>query len=604
MAERTWVWRFDASPAAVWEVMADTARFNEAAGFAKHRIEERVAPGGHVRYHAEGRIGPFAARWEEIPVEWIAGQRFTHRREFRDGPLRSMVASLALFPENGGTRAEYRLEVVPRGLRGRMILGPFFAGAGRVFARLVADAQGFLAGARVTPFATAPVVFDRDRRSRVDAMVAAIEATPHGHGLAARLAAELTDGSEIDLAHMRSLALARRWGVANPRHVVELCLQAVKTGLLGMEWVLLCPRCRGAKVTAPALDRLPENAHCAACNIDYGRAFHRNVELTFHPAPWLRPIPPGEFCLYGPMTTPHVKLQQTLAPGERRTLDLALPHGAYRLRTLHPGEATDVDWQSGGFPEVIAEDGHTHAGAPAPAGQVRLHNRGAHAVTIVVEARAWVAEALTAHRVTTMQSFRDLFAEEALRPGDEASIERITLMFTDLKNSTALYERVGDARAYSLVRAHFAFLAERVRAYDGAIVKTIGDAVMAVFAEPADALRAAVAVQRDIDAFNEEHGDGPGEEAARIVIKLGLHDGACVAVRLNDRLDYFGSTVNMAARLQGESRGGDIVLSPALAAVPAVAAILAPFVAKREQAAIKGFAAPVSFLRLVPEAAD
>ena len=167
-------------------------------------------------------------------------------------------------------------------------------------------------------------------------------------------------------------------------------------------------------------------------------------------------------------------------------------------------------------------------------------------------------DALTAHRVTTMQAFRDLFAAEALRPGDEAAISNVTLMFTDLKGSTELYERVGDAAAFRLVRQHFAFLARVVRANNGAIVKTLGDAIMAAFADPADAVRAAQAIQEEVTEFNEASG---GED---IVIKLGLHGGPCIAVELNDRLDYFGSTVNMAARLQGESVGSDIVLSEAI----------------------------------------
>jgi len=173
-------------------------------------------------------------------------------------------------------------------------------------------------------------------------------------------------------------------------------------------------------------------------------------------------------------------------------------------------------------------------------------------------------------------------------------------MFTDLKSSTALYKRIGDTAAYNLVRDHFAYLAAEVRANDGAIVKTIGDAVMAVFAEPADAVRAAIDVQRKLGAFNDaRRADARGEP---VVIKLGLHQGSCVTVRLNDRLDYFGSTVNMAARLESQSAGGDVVLSLELAQDPAVRPLLEPFAAVRERAELKGFEGPVPFLRLTPEA--
>ena len=71
---------------------------------------------------------------------------------------------------------------------------------------------------------------------------------------------------------------------------------------------------------------------------------------------------------------------------------------------------------------------------------------------------------------------------------------------------------------------------------------------------------------------------------------------------LNDRLDYFGSTINMAARLQGESDGGDIVFSEDLAGDPAVSEILAGYTLSPESRELKGFDEPIRFLRLTPQA--
>jgi class 3 adenylate cyclase len=292
-----------------------------------------------------------------------------------------------------------------------------------------------------------------------------------------------------------------------------------------------------------------------------------------------------------------VVLQQTLAAGETRDVPADLPHGPYRLRGLHPGAEALAEWTSGGFPGLVVTAEGVAAGEASPLGTVRIGNSASTERTVVVESRAWVREALTAHRVTTMQAFRDLFATEALRPGDEVGVGHVTLMFTDLRGSTALYSRIGDARAYQLVREHFAYMAGAVRAQNGGIVKTIGDAVMAAFSDPADALRAALAIQGNVSAFNSAHGLGAEDG---LVIKLGLHGGPCIVVTLNARLDYFGSTVNLAARLQGESRGGDIVVSRALAEDPAVAPLLGDVPHEAESAKIKGFAAPVAYIRAMP----
>ena len=125
--------------------------------------------------------------------------------------------------------------------------------------------------------------------------------------------------------------------------------------------------------------------------------------------------------------------------------------------------------------------------------------------------------------------------------------------------STELYERFGDAQAFALVKEHFHIMERIVRANDGGIVKTIGDAVMAVFVDPRNALRSAVEM---IEAFDDL-------ETARklknsIVVKVGIHHGPCIAVTLNERLDYFGTTVNIAARVQGLSDGRDVMASGAM----------------------------------------
>ena len=375
-----------------------------------------------------------------------------------------------------------------------------------------------------------------------------------------------------------------------------MCLQAVKVGLLELLWDLLCPRCRGAKLTVESLERLPRGAHCNACDIDFGRDFARNVELTFLPAPAVRELSVGEFCRFGPCSTPHVKVQVSLDSGQAKTLAARLAPGNYRLRTLEIGGQTDIDYGGGAFPALIARAGTVAAGGPAAEGEIRLVNEEKRPRTLVIELRDWIEDALTGHRATIMQTFRDLFSDQVLRADDEVTISEVTLMFTDLKGSTAFYERVGDAAAYRLVRAHFAFLAEAVRQRNGSVVKTIGDAVMAAFPDAADALLAAREIQAGVTDFNRSSG---GED---IIIKLGLHVGSCIAVTLNERLDYFGSTVNMAARLQGESEGDDVILSQAVVADPEVAEILAPYELATETRAVKGFDEPITFHRLTGEA--
>jgi class 3 adenylate cyclase len=147
---------------------------------------------------------------------------------------------------------------------------------------------------------------------------------------------------------------------------------------------------------------------------------------------------------------------------------------------------------------------------------------------------------LTAKRLLSNQTFRDIYRSDTLDVDQGLKITSLTFLFTDLKGSTELYERVGDIVAYDLVRQHFRVLNEIVASQGGAVVKTIGDAVMATFPTPDRALAAALRMRDSVRALKKD-----------LLIKIGIHEGPCLAVTLNDRLDYFGQTVNIAARVQG-----------------------------------------------------
>jgi class 3 adenylate cyclase len=146
---------------------------------------------------------------------------------------------------------------------------------------------------------------------------------------------------------------------------------------------------------------------------------------------------------------------------------------------------------------------------------------------------------LTAKRLLTNQTFRDIYRTDTLDVDQGLKITSLTFLFTDLKGSTALYDRVGDIVAYDLVREHFRILHEIVVSEAGAVVKTIGDAVMATFSTPDRALAAALRMRDSVQGLKND-----------LLVKIGIHEGPCLAVTLNDRLDYFGQTVNIAARVQ------------------------------------------------------
>lgn len=150
--------------------------------------------------------------------------------------------------------------------------------------------------------------------------------------------------------------------------------------------------------------------------------------------------------------------------------------------------------------------------------------------------------------------FRELFGEDVLSAEESLDIERASILFTDIKGSTRMYSDLGDTTSYNVVRNHFKILFRNIEEEKGVVVKTIGDAVMASFRSPADAMKAALRIHND---FRAERLDPVGH----LEIPVGLHTGPAIVVNLNDRIDYFGNSVNMAARIQGQVQSHSIGFS-------------------------------------------
>ncbi len=300
-------------------------------------------------------------------------------------------------------------------------------------------------------------------------------------------------------------------------------------------------------------------------------------------------------CLLGQGAARHIKFQGEVAARSAKGFDLALAPGPYRFRTVEAGGEADSDiGADGAIPTLVARAGEIVLEQASSGNELSIRNETDKSLVFVVENRNWASDALTGDRVIAMPAFRRLAPEQLLRPGDNAEIGWIAIMFTDLKGSTEIYDALGDAPAYNLVRDHFSFLADRVQRNHGFVVKTVGDAVMAAFSRPDHAVCAALAIQDEVASFNSAR-----EGATPIVLKLGLHAGPCIAVTTGDVLDYFGATVNVAARLENQCRGGEVIVSEDVARDAETTAALMDRVQLEETAMLRGVSAPVRFVRIM-----
>ena len=392
------------------------------------------------------------------------------------------------------------------------------------------------------------------------------------------------DAPDGALCRINALDFAGRHGLDEERAVAAF-LHAARQGLFELSWNVVCPGCGGvldASATLKTVTR--EEYDCGLCASGYTPTLDEMVEVTFTVSPRLRRI-----AGHSPDTLAEADYYRQIFWGSGvdlpEDLEASLAEFTIDSIELPPGEKAVLSVQ---LPNdfVIVFDPVTHAtqfidvkGEPTRERQALsmvFNKAAATAATGTVEMRPgplrlalenrtdrrvlpalWIAgdplhhllgkrrPFLTAKRLLTNQTFRDIYQTDTLDPDQRLKITSLTFLFTDLKGSTALYERVGDLTAYDLVRQHFAVLNEIVAAEAGAVVKTIGDAVMATFLSPDRALKAALHMRNAMARINAERGNED------LLLKIGIHEGPCLAVTLNNSQDYFGQTVNLAARVQG-----------------------------------------------------
>src|SRR5438874_2318946 len=334
----------------------------------------------------------------------------------------------------------------------------------------------------------------------------------------------IEDAPDRDLCRINALAFAARHKL-NEEDVIAAFLHGARLGIFDMSWNILCPACGGVLDSGATLKTVKQAEYtCVLCAEDCEPTLDEIVEVTFTISPRVRRI-----AAHDPGTLPFIEyyrqifwssgvdlpddealakwIKETtldsleLSAGEKAVLSLQLPEGYVIVfdPVLHMSQHIEVTGkparESQSLSFVMTRD-HAPSGTvqmrPGPLRitlENRLNVRTLPAIWIVSDkVHELVSKRrpfLTAKRLLTNQTFRDIYRTDTLDVDQRLKITSLSFLFTDLKGSTELYERVGDLAAYDLV------------------------------------------------------------------LKIGIHEGPCLAVSLNDRQDYFGRTVNIAARVQG-----------------------------------------------------
>lgn len=532
---------------ALWTYLRNTDQLNRSIGLYPVSFEPDRDPDKKGHYRAVTKaLGLIPLRYEEFPFEWVENRYYKVLRVFESGPFRWISGGIRVKALDPGVELEVFADVEPRfriaGILAKVALHKMAIKDVIQFAKTFEDR--WLQKASITP-PKAEINY-----AVLDARAAALKSDFKQAELVNKLIDALKMLSDIDVTRMRAFTLADQWKT-DRFETLKMFLHAVKSGLVDMVWDVICPHCRAEASKDGKLAGIKSRQYCKTCGINFDVDLSELVEVTFKVNPGVRVARREIYCIGGPASTPEVGAQLRLEPGALREETLDAPFGATRVRCYPPHALKDVKIR-------ISDE------------QIKVENKANIGVLLAIEKEIWRKDAATAAMVVSMQDFRLLFPEESVAPGAEIAIGLVALLFTDLQGSTALYQQVGDAKAFDFVQRHFRFLIDKLAANRGGLVKTIGDAVMASFYAPKDAVAAAVAMQREWGAFMKKH-----SLPTSVGLRVGVHHGASIAINNDGKLDYFGTTVNMAARVESVSKGGDVVISAAVQSDPETASFLA-----------------------------
>ena len=585
----------------VWAICADTQHLNELLfGLSPTKVLSRTPD----RARLAGTFGAFAPEYDEIPWEFEAPRYYKSRREFVRGLLVSLETECQVDDDENdeGTRIRYttRWEGIHNTV-GRIASTLAVRKSRQAARRLENFLRNQHASANTTLLWPATNAQREAVLLRARPFATRLTADGSDDAVVERLLAALADLPEADAARLRPYELADAWALAR-KEVLSVFLNAAAIGLLRLSWDLICPSCEAATPFS-SLKELPEGIHCPSCDIDVHAAWETNVEATFSPSPAVRAVDRVVFC-HGSIANVSNRIAQVrVGPGEQRMLRVRLGEGRYEIRTPGPARPLRLEVAAGGFTEwhVLLEEkaGRLSFGDPAPTlGQgiltLCLENSTHEERRFQLAHRRTASRAATAADVTSLGLFRSLFSHEVLGPEQHISVGHTTLMFTDLVGSTAMYDRVGDARAFSVVREHFRLLEAAIQQHHGNVVKTIGDAVMAAFDESDDAVRAGLDCIRALRALRDPTGGDPN-----LQLRVGVHVGPCLAVTANGAIDYFGQTVNVASRVQALAGGDELIVSQAVFGTRAPHGVMPEeMLVARERCDVKGIPDPLTVFRI------
>lgn len=550
-------WQVDSSstPEQLWPILSDTNRLFKDLG--ELPVEQTNLTYKNRKGYRELTYEPLhrTDMWEEEPYQWEKPYHLSVKRNYKSGYLKELLITLDISPTEDGSVVTFRFRGEANRLTGYLYNKWRFNSRFRFRLRklMYAYDQSILESTIPQSKKRRFSISNPRRWEQFTDKLTKISREPD---ISKLLVDTIQTGNESVLKRMNPQQLAGLWGKPLSS-VLRVMLFASKMNLLNFSWNILCPHCRTNVKNIKKLKEITDPVYCSHCEEDFNVDFHQGLELTFQPHPLVRKIPQKTYCYGNPAEQDQLDLHITLNPGQKRFVKMNLSKGSYRIYSDKSDEIIHAEVDENGLSNATIHFCKNRTLADqvylSTTPNLIIHNQTNDVMIVRCENMSKEQFTVSAAEVSSWQLFRNLFPQELIRDKKKLNAENLTILFTDLYNSSDLYRKDGDESAIGVVIDHFDVLEQAIIEERGSVVKTIGDSVMAIFPKPANAVKAFYKADQ-IFRENTDH-DPP------IELKGGVHIGDCMAVTLNNRIDYFGNTVNVASRLVDFAGGSEVVIS-------------------------------------------
>ena len=548
----TWLFKSLLSAEKIWPAISNTDFLMKSIG------ESPVRP-MNLRFIERARIS--SDHFESLDLkcrekyQWEAPYHLSIKSFNSDGYFRQLHISIHLTDTDLGCDVSIRFKGRTNGLTGKLIAYRSFSNSARNRYVKVLSSHGYTASTD----AESPVIRNSHNVKLPDSWNKSYtRLTKNGvdADLSEKLIRLLQTSDDQQLKRLYPIRLSEIWG-RSLQDVLKMMFQASKLDILNHSWIVDCPQCKQPAKNFTKLSAVSPDISCDTCGHEFETDLHRSVHLSFSPNTAVRKKSGLTFALSNPTHNSDIRLKTYLEPGQIRIIKIDLKRGRYKITDSKTEAVTYITVEPDGDhnASIIFFDDDTDIQNLRLSSNPNLilYNKNRYPLTIECEDLNHELYKISPVEVTTQPTYCNLFPGELLQEKEQLPARDLTVLFTDLSNSSDIYNTRGDDSATGLVMNHFDVLEAMINSERGAIVKTNGDSVMALFPKPVYAVRA---FQKAQEAFKNQV-----ETQRSILLKGGIHTGDCVAVILNNRIDYFGATVNIASRLVEYAKPEEVIIS-------------------------------------------